>query len=85
MEASPLNCQDAVRRLDDFVDRELDAEELTQVQHHLEHCSHCAAAFAFEASLLAELKQKLRRIAAPPQLLQRILERLDQGGSPPAG
>jgi anti-sigma factor (TIGR02949 family) len=80
-----IDCREVVRRLDDYLDRELGREEIEVVSAHLERCTHCAGAYALEAGLLAELKVKLRRIAAPPDLLRRILARLEREPGPPAG
>lgn len=71
-------CEEVFRRLDDFLDRELDAREMKLVREHLEACALCAEEFAFEASLLDSLRPKLRRITAPSELIQRVARRLDQ-------
>lgn len=73
-------CEEAFRRLDDFVDRELSADEQRMVREHLETCSTCASEFRFEATVVEGVRDRLRRIAAPPGLLQRILGRLRQEG-----
>lgn len=65
-------CDEALRRLDDFVDRELAEAELRLVHEHLQTCAACTAQFQFEAGVLDQLKDKLRRIAIPPDLLARI-------------
>jgi anti-sigma factor (TIGR02949 family) len=73
---TPLTCAETFRRLDDYVDRELSAEEMQMVQEHLRTCAVCAGEYAFEANVIAEVRSKLRRIMAPPDLLQRITRRL---------
>ena len=76
---SPLDrftCEEMFRRLDDFVDRELSPREMQHAREHLETCAACASEYAFAASLLGELKQKLRRVDVPPELLDRIALRL---------
>jgi anti-sigma factor (TIGR02949 family) len=75
-------CEEAFRRLDDFLDRRLSPGETKLVEDHLKICDACTREFAFEASVLSGIKQKLRRISAPPDLLDRILVRLSssQGG-----
>ncbi len=65
-------CDEALRRLDDFVDRELAEAELRLVHEHLETCAACTAQFKFEAGVLDQVREKLRRIAVPPDLLARI-------------
>ena len=79
MTVNPLDrytCEEAVRRLDDYVDRELSESETRLVNAHLETCAACAQHFQFEEAMLSELKQKVRRIDAPADLLGRIRERL---------
>jgi anti-sigma factor (TIGR02949 family) len=67
-----MTCEEAFRRLDDFLDRELNAEEMRLVQEHLAICNQCAREFDFEVSVIEGVRQKLARITAPPNLLDRI-------------
>jgi anti-sigma factor (TIGR02949 family) len=76
-------CAEAVRRLDDFLDRELSPEEMRLVRAHLGTCAFCAAEFGFEASLLAELRPKLARISAPAGLTERVFRALAAARRPP--
>ena len=72
---SPLDrftCEEMFRRLDDFVDRELSPREMQHAREHLETCAACASEFGFTASMLDELKTKLRRIDVPEELMERI-------------
>jgi anti-sigma factor RsiW len=61
-----------VRRLDDFVDRALGFEEIRRVEQHLADCVACAEAAWFESSLIAGIRARLRRIAAPSGLRESI-------------
>ena len=70
-------CEEAFRRLDDYLDRELSAEETGLVKEHLEICAGCAREFNFESSLLRGVRDKLRQIELPPSLQARILRVLD--------
>jgi anti-sigma factor (TIGR02949 family) len=74
------SCRETFQRLDDYLDRELTADEAQEVAKHLDHCAKCAEEFAVEADLLAMLKEKLRHIAAPPGLMDRIRQRLEAEG-----
>jgi anti-sigma factor (TIGR02949 family) len=71
-------CEEAFRRLDDYLDRELSAEEATLVKEHLEICVGCAREFNFESSLLRGVRDKLRQIELPPSLQARILGVLEE-------
>jgi len=67
-----MTCEEAFRRLDDFLDHELNPEEMRLVQEHLDVCAQCTREFNFERSVLTGVRSKLSRIAAPPNLLSRI-------------
>ena len=67
-----FTCEEVFRRLDDFVDRELDAAEQQLVSTHLELCAACATEYKFEASMLQQIKSKVRRLTVPADLFQRI-------------
>ena len=69
-------CEEAFRRLDDYLDRELSAEEMTLVHEHLEICAGCAREFNFEASVLRGVREKLQQIELPDSLQARILATL---------
>jgi len=56
-------CEEAFRRLDDYLDRELSAEEMTLVHEHLDICAGCAREFNFEASVLSA-REARTKIAA---------------------
>jgi len=77
----PVNrftCEEAFRRLDDYLDRELGPEEMGMVREHLETCAACTREFTFEASLLTAVRRKVQRIDVPPALLDRIKRELGQ-------
>jgi len=75
-------CEEAFRRLDDFLDRRLSREETTLVEEHLRVCEACTHEFTFEASVLDGIKRNLRHLTAPPDLVARILARLSVPGEP---
>ena len=71
-----LSCEESLRRLDDYVDRNLSPEEQRLVQIHLRECLRCAREFSFEASLIEGLRIRLQRLSLPPRLLHSIRLRL---------
>lgn len=71
-----MTCEEAFRRIDDYLDRALAPEEVKQLERHLSVCSDCTREFRFEASVIQELKRKLSRVTAPPGLLARISRQL---------
>jgi anti-sigma factor (TIGR02949 family) len=68
----PLTCDEAIARLDDYLDRELSTDEMALVREHLSTCAHCAEAYAFEGSVLEDLKGKLRRIDLPASVTDKV-------------
>jgi anti-sigma factor (TIGR02949 family) len=83
-----FTCEEAFRRLDDYLDRELSAAEMTLVREHLEICAGCAREFVFEESVLRGVRAKLRQIDVPEGLQARVLrllqaERDEEGDADP--
>jgi anti-sigma factor (TIGR02949 family) len=70
------NCEEAFRRLDEFLDRRLTPEEMRIIEEHLAICAWCAREFNFEASVLYGVKGKLRQLDVPANLVSRILSQL---------
>ncbi len=79
-----FTCEEVFARLDDYLDRELTAEELRLVRAHLETCAACASEYRFEAGVLEGVREKLRRLAVPSDLMARISARIaaerEEGG-----
>ena len=71
-------CKDVFERLDDYLDRRLEPEELTLLLDHLAVCRDCAVETRFEQDQLAELKAKLRRVDVPESLKSGILQAIRQ-------
>ena len=69
-----FTCEEVFQRLDDFLDRELSAEEIRLMEEYLTICAACASEYRFESEVLNSVKAKLRRIAVPEDLKARILE-----------
>lgn len=65
-------CLETVRRLDDYLDRELSAPERREVERHLETCDACLRRFQFEAAVLDDVRTKLRRVSVPAALEARL-------------
>ena len=69
-------CEEAFRRLDDFLDRRLSPEETRLIAEHLEICAACTREFTFEASVLNGVRRKLRHLSAPADLVSKVLAQL---------
>jgi len=65
--------------MDDFLDRELKPAEVPLVEKHLETCVACAREYAYEQAVLDIVREKLRRVAVPNEVRERITSRLVPG------
>lgn len=66
------NCQEAMERLFEFLDRELSNEEQLEVHQHLERCPPCREHFRFEENVLRRIGASCRKVEAPPELVERV-------------
>lgn len=80
-----LTCEEMFRRLDLYLDRALDPEEVRQVEAHLEECAACAAEYRFETHLVGEVRSKLKHIRASRTLLDGISARLTEAAGDAGG
>lgn len=74
-------CEQVFRRMDDYLDRELAPNEVAKVRAHLDTCAACAQEYVFEESVLRTVRAKLRRLAIPGELRQRIARRLGEASA----
>lgn len=65
-------CEEMLRRLDDYLDRELTPDETRRVEEHLKDCEACIREFGFEASVLHAVRAKLRDVEVPGTLVDRV-------------
>ena len=75
---SHFDCRATFERLGDYLDRELSPEDIRCIEAHLDLCEVCTREYKFEAQVLCALKEKLRRISAPPGLLDKIRNAIEQ-------
>ena len=66
------DCEEAMKRLNEYLDHQLTEEERTVVVKHLEICKPCLSRFSFEETLLVSIRTKLCKISAPQQLKDRL-------------
>jgi anti-sigma factor (TIGR02949 family) len=71
------SCEVILQRVDDYIDRELAPGDVRMVERHIAGCVHCAGRQRFQASMVREIRRRLRRIRVPGTLLARIQLRLD--------
>lgn len=66
------DCNETLRELYAFLDRELSTEISLVVRGHLEECPDCFQAFDFHAELKSVIAAKCRSDEIPPTLMARI-------------
>ncbi len=71
-----LSCEEALQRLDDYVDRELSSTDVEEIKGHLDACNDCSQHFTFEQRIVEEVRTKLVRLDIPNDLRQKVLSRL---------
>ncbi len=67
-----VDCAEALRELEEFLDGELAGEQLAAVRTHLDGCMDCLGAFDFHAELKQVIATKCNNDELPPDLVQRI-------------
>jgi anti-sigma factor RsiW len=72
----PINCEEALRLLAAFLDRELHPGERQGVERHLEACRSCYSRAEFERRLKGEIG-RLGREEISPAFEQRVRRLLD--------
>ncbi|HZR44066.1 MAG TPA: zf-HC2 domain-containing protein [Ktedonobacteraceae bacterium] len=73
-----LDCVEITARLHLYIDRELNSEEITIVQQHLEQCPHCECRFHFDLHIKRLLHERCTMVHAPAHLREAMM-RLARG------
>lgn len=66
-----IGCEDALRRLFEYLDRELDGVRHAEMEQHLHTCRACYSRAEFEKHLKTRLGA-LGEVSAPPEFTHRI-------------
>jgi anti-sigma factor (TIGR02949 family) len=75
-EARVIDCEEALRRLFEYLDAELHGERQREVEQHLERCRSCFSRAEFEKRLKAYTAE-LCHEPVPPDVERRIRTLLD--------
>jgi anti-sigma factor (TIGR02949 family) len=67
-----VTCEEMIRELPDFLDREVTLARRSELERHLEECAHCLEVAQFERSLLDRIRARLIEVALPSGLLSRL-------------
>jgi len=71
-----IDCEEALRRLMEYLDAELQGDSRREMEQHLERCRSCFSRVEFEKRLKAHTAD-LRREPVPPELERRIRALVD--------
>jgi anti-sigma factor (TIGR02949 family) len=75
-----VDCLTAVRQLWDYLDEELSDERMAAVSRHLERCRKCLPHHDFSRRFLEALHETRKERVMPPDLKDRVMERLAEAG-----
>jgi mycothiol system anti-sigma-R factor len=73
-----MNCEEALARLFEVVDKEITQSDKKEIMEHLEHCRHCMSRFDFEEMFKTFVAEKACIDCDSEKLKNKILEKLDQ-------
>ena len=74
--APAISCEDALRRVHEFLDGELPGAPLEEIQAHFDACSRCYPHLRFERSFREAVRRAASRDLAPPELRDRLFRLL---------
>jgi anti-sigma factor (TIGR02949 family) len=75
-----LDCVRAMQQLWDFLDHELNDEQMKAVRHHLDCCSDCFSHKAWGERFLDAIHALRDERLMPPELKARVVEKLKSAG-----
>jgi len=73
-----MTCEEAVKKLFEYIDKELDGATQAQIDKHLDICTLCCDRFEFEQKLKGIIQKSCFNEKAPPILKQKIQSRLEE-------
>ena len=71
-----IRCEEALERLWDFLDGELEAADENEVQRHLEVCSRCYPRYDFRRAYFELMRRIRERDSVPGRLRRRLFQRI---------
>lgn len=71
-EPEQIDCEEALRRLAAYLDRELESAEAAEVERHLERCRSCFSRAEFRRRLRERVRTDLQVGSVPPEFEERV-------------
>jgi len=81
--ANPATCEEAVERVFEWLDGELDPESATRIGEHLEICARCYPMVRFERSFRAAFERACRCERMPDEVAAGVMDQLKAHGLDP--
>lgn len=67
----PINCEEALKRLFEYIDHELHSHQHDEMEEHLSRCRSCYSRLEFEKRLHQHLKDATQK-KAPEELHNKV-------------
>lgn len=77
LQPKAISCEEALKRVFDYIDDHLRGKTRAELEHHLETCRHCFDRVEFEQLLKSRLR-KLNIKSTPSALRKRVEELVDR-------
>jgi mycothiol system anti-sigma-R factor len=72
-----MTCEEAVKKLYEYLDKELDIATTEQIDKHMELCRSCCDHMEFEKNIRNLVQQTCIKEKAPVQLRNKIMGKLN--------
>lgn len=76
-----MNCEEALKKLFEVVDKEVTQADKKEILRHLEHCRHCMSRYEFEEVFKTFVSEKACINCDSEKLKNKILAKIDQSRS----
>lgn len=73
-----VSCEEAARRVYEYLDGELDEEEAERIRCHVEKCRRCYPMFDWERMFLEAVRERADRPEAVDELGRKVTRLLDE-------
>lgn len=73
-----MSCEEALERLFEYLDGELEATDTARIEQHLELCKACYPRAQFERQFLEALERVKKKGPVPESVQARVLAALEQ-------
>lgn len=70
--ANTINCEEAARRFNDFIDHYLKGRRKEELTAHIETCRHCFERLEFEKMLKSKIAETAKKSSADKDILSKF-------------